>query len=93
MLSQSLQKLARRAVAPTRRTFQQGALPAWATVDPWAMSGAAPAKGRNFVDGEWRDAAHTKTIPDPLNGEAGDGAVVEGAEEMLLPFMRMNSKL
>ena len=41
MLSQSLQKLARRAVAPTRRTFQQGALPAWATVDPWAMSGAA----------------------------------------------------
>ena len=70
MLSQSLQKLARRAVAPTRRTFQQGALPAWATVDPWAMSGAAPAKGRNFVDGEWRDAAHTKTIPDPLNGEA-----------------------
>ena len=70
MLSQSLQKLARRAVAPTRRNFQKGALPAWATVDPWAMSGAAPAKGRNFVDGEWRDAAHTKTIPDPLNGEA-----------------------
>ena len=55
MLSQSLQKLVRRAVAPTRRTFQQGALPAWATGDPWAMSGAAPAKGRNFVDGEWRD--------------------------------------
>ena len=61
-------KLARR-LAP-RRSFQQGALPAWATVDPWAMSGAAPARGQNFVDGQWKDAAHTKTVPDPLNGEA-----------------------
>ena len=69
MLSQSLQKLARRAVAPTRRTFQQGALPAWATVDPWAMSGAAPAKGRNFVDGEWRDAAITDELYDGARGK------------------------
>ena len=52
------------------RTFQSGPLPSWATVDPWAMSGASPQRGMNLVDGEWRAAAATKPVPDPLNGEA-----------------------
>ena len=30
---------------------------------------------------------------DPLNGADGAGAVVPGAEEFLLPFMRANAKL
>ena len=52
------------------RTFQSGPLPSWATVDPWAMSGASPQQGMNLVDGEWSAAAATKPVPDPLNGEA-----------------------
>jgi len=65
----ALRSLASRGAAAGRRTFQQGPLPAWASVDPWAMSGASPQKGANFVDGEWTTSASTKTIPDPLNGE------------------------
>ena len=44
-------------------------------------------------DGDVYTRLYEWSNKDPLNGEAGDGAVVEGAEEMLLPFMRMNAKL
>ena len=44
-------------------------VPSWATVDPWKMSAAAPAIGKNLVGGQWTDAASTHAIIDPLNGE------------------------
>lgn len=44
-------------------------LPAWATVDPDGMCGAAPAVGKNLVNGEWTGAAKTMDIIDPMNGE------------------------
>ena len=47
------------------RTFQSGPLPSWATVDPWAMSGASPQQGMNLVDGEWSAAAATKPMVPP----------------------------
>lgn len=45
-------------------------VPSWATVDPFAMSTASPAVGRNLVGGKWCDAAAQHSVVDPLNGEA-----------------------
>jgi 1-pyrroline-5-carboxylate dehydrogenase len=44
-------------------------VPSWATVDPWSMSAASPATGKNLVGGEWVDANATHGVIDPLNGE------------------------
>ncbi|KAJ1448653.1 Aldehyde/histidinol dehydrogenase [Pelagophyceae sp. CCMP2097] len=44
-------------------------LPAWATVDPWAMSGAEPHTVLDSIGGEWVSGDATMTVPDPLNGE------------------------
>mmetsp|Transcript_25491 Transcript_25491/g.73345 ORF Transcript_25491/g.73345 Transcript_25491/m.73345 type:complete len:549 (+) Transcript_25491:88-1734(+) len=59
-----------RAIFPTL-THMRGrhAVPAWATVDPDAMCGAAPAVGQNLLAGEWSGAAATADVIDPLNGE------------------------
>jgi hypothetical protein len=62
---------ARRSV--TRALSQHArcaSVPAWATVDPWKMSGAEPAVGKNLCGGVWSDAKSTHDIIDPLNGEA-----------------------
>ena len=45
-------------------------VPSWATVDPFTMSAASPAVGRNLVGGKWCDAASQHSVVDPLNGEA-----------------------
>ena len=45
-------------------------VPSWATVDPFKMSAASPAVGRNLVGGKWCDAASQHSVVDPLNGEA-----------------------
>lgn len=37
--------------------------------DPETMSGSNPAKLQNFVDGEWTDAAYTKKVINPVNGD------------------------
>lgn len=42
----------------------------WATVDPDKWDGANPAHAQNLVAGRWTGAARSKTIPDPMNGEA-----------------------
>lgn len=46
-----------------------GAIPTWATVDPWAVSGDKPHKVKNLLQGEWIDTQNYTVIPDPMNGE------------------------
>mmetsp|Transcript_30039 Transcript_30039/g.86172 ORF Transcript_30039/g.86172 Transcript_30039/m.86172 type:complete len:542 (-) Transcript_30039:79-1704(-) len=66
-------------------------LPEWATVDPDAMCGAAPAVGKNLVGGQWRDAAKTLDVIDPLNGEVM-ARVPDTTLEEIGPFVdRMRS--
>lgn len=56
-----------RIAAGSLRSFS--ALPQWATVDPYTMSGDSPAVCHNLVQGEWKSAAATTTVIDPLTGE------------------------
>jgi hypothetical protein len=68
----SLALLRRRAMGTVRTVHQRramGYVPSWATVDPWAMSAATPAVGKNLVGGVWSSAAKQSTVIDPLNGE------------------------
>lgn len=58
---------ARRHAAVSSRA--KHTLPVWATVDPDGMCGAAPAVGKNLVNGEWTGAAKTMDIIDPMNGD------------------------
>ena len=62
-----------RTAMGTVRTVHQrramGYVPSWATVDPWVMSAATPAVGKNLVGGVWSSAAMQDTVIDPLNGE------------------------
>ena len=44
-------------------------VPSWATVNPWTMSAATPAVGKNLCGGVWTEAKAQKAIIDPLNGE------------------------
>ena len=67
--------LMRTRMAPTLRLRALGlrrmsTVPSWATVDPFTMSAASPAVGRNLVGGKWCDAASQHSVVDPLNGEA-----------------------
>ena len=57
----------RASMTGLRRT---STVPSWATVDPFTMSAASPAVGRNLVGGKWCDAASQHSVVDPLNGEA-----------------------
>ena len=38
-------------------------------VDPYALSGANPAKMYNLLDGNWVDTKEHTIVPDPMNGE------------------------
>ena len=62
-----LRTLGLRASLGLRR---MSSVPSWATVDPFTMSAASPAVGRNLVGGKWCDAASQHSVVDPLNGEA-----------------------
>ena len=67
-----------------RRAFSSDAkrtLPAWATVDPYAMGidGTAPAQGANYVDGKWSGSRSTIEIIDPVRG----GTMVVGPDTQL----------
>lgn len=44
-------------------------LPAWASVDPWAVSGQSPHTVQNLQNGVWESSKQTTIIPDPMNGE------------------------
>lgn len=44
-------------------------LPSWATIDPVRLSGAHVGEGLNLVGGEWKRAAETEDVVDPLTGE------------------------
>ena len=62
----------RRGLSAVRAVSQRramGTVPSWATADPWAMSAATPAVGKNLVGGVWTDAAKQYMVIDPLNGE------------------------
>jgi len=85
MLSRTLGRRTAAVMVP-RRFFQQGAPPAWATVDPWAMSGASPQQGANLVAGEWAQAAKQMAVLDPLNGEEML-LVPDTSEAELAPFV------
>jgi len=63
--------VARAAAVPTMRSMAiaRHELPSWATVDPWDMSDASPARAQNLAGGEWRETAEYKAIIDPLNGD------------------------
>jgi len=55
------------------------------------MCGAAPAVGKNLVGGQWRDAAKTLDVIDPLNGEVM-ARVPDTTLEEIGPFVdRMRS--
>ncbi|GAB5357687.1 hypothetical protein AAMO2058_000395800 [Amorphochlora amoebiformis] len=55
-----------------RRSFASDSkkLPSWATVDPYGMSGSAPAGAKNLVNGAWTTAQATRSIIDPMNGDS-----------------------
>ena len=60
-----------RALGPRASGLRRmSTVPSWATVDPFTMSAASPAVGRNLVGGKWCDAASQHSVVDPLNGEA-----------------------
>mmetsp|Transcript_10061 Transcript_10061/g.18301 ORF Transcript_10061/g.18301 Transcript_10061/m.18301 type:complete len:556 (-) Transcript_10061:239-1906(-) len=93
----SLGGLVRRTPAVLRRKFgstawlrflssDSKAMPAWATVNPYAMSGQQPAKSYNLVAGEWTEAKTTRSIIDPLNGEKYL-EIPETSVEELQPFI------
>ena len=49
-------------------SFEKHAIPSWATVDPWEMSGSSPATGMNLLQGEWVSTAQSAAAP-PLPGQ------------------------
>ena len=57
------------AVAAGQRAMSSKTVPSWATVNPWTMSAATPAIGKNLCGGVWTEAKAQKAIIDPLNGE------------------------
>jgi|EP01049_Picozoa_sp_SAG25_P007748 1-pyrroline-5-carboxylate dehydrogenase len=86
MFSRTLSRRPAPLAATPRRFFQRGALPAWATVDPWEMSGANPQQGANLVAGEWTQAEKQMAVIDPLNGEEML-LVPDTSEAELAPFI------
>ena len=56
-----------RSLAGARR--HMSFVPSWATIDPYTMSAASPAVGKNLCGGVWSDAKATHTVIDPLNGD------------------------
>eukprot|EP00775_Hariotina_reticulata_P010386 gene10386-10544_t len=54
----------------TTAVYGSRQLSSWATVDPSKWSGTHPAQAQNLVAGRWCNSAKTKTVVDPLNGEA-----------------------
>jgi len=54
--------------ASSARLMSTKTVPSWATVDPWAMSAATPAVGKNLCGGVWSDAAKQHGVTDPLIG-------------------------
>ena len=52
------------------RARMMSTVPSWATVDPWKMSAAAPAVGKNLCGGVWMESKKQETIIDPLTGNA-----------------------
>ena len=52
------------------RALSTKAIPSWATIDPYTMSAATPAIGKNLCGGEWMETKSQHAIVDPLNGEA-----------------------
>ena len=61
-----------RTSARTGAARHLSTIPAWATVDPDAMSASNPAVGANLMNGRWVTANETSSkfpIIDPLNGE------------------------
>eukprot|EP00933_Yihiella_yeosuensis_P053074 TRINITY_DN51249_c0_g1_i1.p1 TRINITY_DN51249_c0_g1~~TRINITY_DN51249_c0_g1_i1.p1 ORF type:complete len:565 (+),score=136.92 TRINITY_DN51249_c0_g1_i1:106-1800(+) len=49
---------------------QDHPLPKWATVDPWSMGPASLGQASNLVGGKWSGAQATRTVIDPLSGDA-----------------------
>ena len=70
MLAQARRRLALNSSTFARALSSTPALPPWATCDPWSMSAASPAIGKNLVGGVWTEAKVQHEIIDPLNGEA-----------------------
>ena len=72
MISLALPRLIRRRTAATlsSASFATSSVPSWATVDPWAVSGAKPHTVQNLLGGQWMTTPTTVTLPDPLNGES-----------------------
>ena len=74
MTSFATLRVGRATLAATRRlglrSMSSKVVPSWATIDPWSMSAATPAVGKNLVGGEWVEAASQHSVIDPLNGEA-----------------------
>lgn len=56
-------------LAKLRRGARPLSVPSWATVDPFTMSAAAPAVGKNLCGGIWMEAKAQHTVIDPLNGD------------------------
>jgi hypothetical protein len=42
-------------------------IPKFATVDPFA---SVVGKGKNLIDGEWKDSAKTHNLVDPMTGKS-----------------------
>ena len=57
-----------RPLRASARLMSTKTVPSWATVDPWAMSPATPAVGKNLCGGVWSDTAKQHGVTDPLNG-------------------------
>jgi len=56
-------------VSAPRASRAMSFVPSWATADPWTMSAATPAVGKNLCGGVWSETKATQNIIDPLNGE------------------------
>lgn len=59
-----------------------GAVPVWASVDPWAVSASSPHKMTNLVNGQWTGSNASTPIVDPMNGEVFMSAPEVSLEEI-----------
>ena len=62
--------------ATARRAMSTKTIPSWATVDPWTMSAATPAVGKNLCGGVWSEAkAQHAVIEKTYSGDHENPAV------------------
>lgn len=57
-------------------------------LDPYLLSSRNPYKGKNYVNGHWKETKHYKIIIDPLSGDKFIQIPDTQAEDELVEFKK-----